>query len=96
MHSKSRLLSIVAKPETLCWACRGLKRALEEANLNSDTGRAAGGSQQSSPAVHKQLPARSATTAPAEPESDAENQQPASSEVPQPTATPLLLQLVHG
>ena len=67
----------------LCWLRRRLKRALEEANLNSASGGAAAGPQQSSPAVHKQLLARSETTAPADPTPDTENQQPASSQVHQ-------------
>ena len=69
--------------DKLCWLRRGLKRVLEEANLDWSTGRAAAGSQPSSPAVHKQLPAQSATTAPADPTPDTENQQPASSQVHQ-------------
>ena len=69
------------KAYRLCCTCRGLKRALEEANLNSGAARTAAGPQQSSPAVYKQLPALSATTAPADPTSDTENQKPASSQV---------------
>ncbi|KAL3147663.1 hypothetical protein ABBQ32_002416 [Trebouxia sp. C0010 RCD-2024] len=65
---------------------RGLKVALAEANLNSGTGRQAGEPQHGSPAVHKQLPAHSATTAPVDPVPDTENQQPASHQA-SPTAS---------
>lgn len=74
--------------ERLCWACRGLKRALQE--VNSGIGRAATGPQQGTPAVLKQVPAHSATTAPADPAPDTENQQPASSQVHTRHATQLL------
>lgn len=83
------LMHIAAKvgAEKLCWACRGLKRALQE--VNSGSGRALTGPQQSTPAVLKQLPARSSTNAPADPAPDTENQQPASSQVHTRHATQL-------
>jgi len=62
--------------------CRGLRRALEEANLNTATSSPAGRSSQTPSALPKQ-PAinEQASTADANPASDSENQQPGNSQV---------------